>query len=154
MESCQCKTCKNACKSRPGWVKPEQAKILMEYFRVTSIRDLLGENKFAIDWWNGNDADILILAPNIKGNNNIQYPKDPRGECVFFKNDKCEIHTIKPFECASFIHTDSGRAVEKRHEKVSQLWAKSDILSDFEDEIECESFGLFDQLGLGGFLGY
>jgi len=145
VSSCQCKLCRSACESKPGWFKPDQIEAVMKYFKVKTVKDLLGKDKFAIDWWCG-DRNILILAPNIKGNDCIQYPNDPRGECVFYKNEKCEIYDIRPFECAVHIHSEAEERSEERHNKVSKLWATSDILEAYESKIDCQSFSLFDKL--------
>ena len=131
-DSCKCDSCQSACRHKPGWFKPEQVKVLLDHFKVNSIRDLL-EAGFAIDWWTSNQ-DILVLAPNIIGNEDrIQYPGNPRGVCVFYNNGLCDIHDIRPFECAALLH--GGDKYHGRHESVAKLWKESPILDKFEDEI-------------------
>lgn len=145
--SCNCDICQSACKEKPGWFLPEQIEVLKQYFKVNDIRELLNTGKFAIDWWEETD-DILVLAPNIKNNGNIQYPSDPRGECVFFKDGKCEIHSIRPIECEALHHDQDKYSSNGLHEKVAKEWEKIDMLDDFENEIETSSFaGSF----MGGF---
>ena len=82
--SCTCEICRNACKGRPGWFVPEQVPEIEDFFGK-KINELLGK-ELAIDW--GTDIEmkenILLLAPNIVGNESIQYPPVPEGKCVFF----------------------------------------------------------------------
>ena len=138
MKECSCNVCKNACNYSPGWFKPEQIPIILKHFKVKTIRDLLGKDRFAINWWVGDHENILVLAPNIVGNSDIEYPADPRGPCVFYKDGKCEIYSVRPFECAKYIHSESSKIIRDRHFKISQEWEASNLLDEFEDEIECE----------------
>jgi len=126
-KSCKCEICQSACRNKPGWYKPDQVKKVMEYFEVKHIKDLLGKDKFAIDWWVEKEGDILVLAPNIKGNDWIEYPNWPTGECVFFTGGLCTIHEIKPFECADYIHNEVGK--ENRHKEISELWKNENMLN-------------------------
>lgn len=142
---CSCDGCKNACKYKPGWFLPEQVKDLLAFFNVKTVNDLLKKG-FAIDWWNEKN-DILVLAPNIKGNNDLQYPSDPRGECVFFEEGNCKIYDVRPFECKAYSHKQSKREVDEMHDFVAKKWNNSNILKEFEDTIICHSFGLLDLLG-------
>jgi len=93
--SCNCQYCKSACLKKPGWFLPHQVEDLLKYFQVDNIRDLLETSQFAIDWWEGDDDNILVLAPNIIDNDDIQYPANPHGRCVFYKNNKCSIYEIR-----------------------------------------------------------
>ncbi len=104
------------------------------------------KNGFAIDWYN-EDKNILVFTPNIKGNeDSIQYPADPRGECIFFNNGKCDIYKIRPFECKEYIHTDVKEIADKRHVKVKNEWEKSNLLKKYENIIDCQQLNFFDML--------
>ena len=133
--SCCCEQCKFACGYRPGWFLPQQIPMLKKRFNVEEIRDMLGENKLAIDWWNDDHEDILILAPNIIGNTDIQYPRDPRAACIFFKNDRCSIYNVRPFECAVYFHDQEDKQIHERHKYVAMEWRKSDLLKEFSDSV-------------------
>lgn len=154
--SCECLTCQGACSEKPGWFVPEQVPLLLKYWMVNDLEELLVDyttnyekaNKLAIDWWNADGSMILILAPNIKGNYNIQYPADPRGECVFHREDgKCDIYPIRPYECGKYHHNNVQETISKRHFDISRLWAASNILEKFEDRVEQKSFSLIDMIG-------
>lgn len=144
---CNCTKCQKSCMNKPGWFLPWQVKDLLKHFGVKNIREMLGENQLAIDWWNGwCEDDILILAPNIKSNMNIQYPKSPSGKCVFFEHGKCTIYEIRPFECADGLCMDSEDKCQKRHEYIAKQWKKTKILEDFKDEIDCVELSIFDAM--------
>ena len=72
---CKCDGCKNACKYRPGWFLPNQVDDLLKYFNVKTIEELLNTGKIAIDWWIDDDENVMVLAPNVKGNEEIYYHK-------------------------------------------------------------------------------
>lgn len=145
--SCECQSCRSACSNKPGWFLPEEIEAVKKHFGTDNIRDLLGENKLAIDWWVGDEDDILVLAPNIKHNDDIQYPRNPQGECVFLKDGKCSIYAIRPAECRGFHHDDKKTQHDGLHEKVAKEWEKVDMLEDFE--IETGGFGMLDMFGMG-----
>ncbi len=145
---CKCDGCKNACKYRPGWFLPNQVNSLLGYFNVKTIEELLKTGKVAIDWWEGDDPDILILAPNIINNTEIYYPADPRNRCVFYNNELCDIHKIKPYECSMYSHEDKDDG-EDRHRKIMNKWKAVGILEEFRNDIVFGSLSLFDGLMLG-----
>lgn len=143
--NCNCQECQNACKFRPGWFLPEQVEQLYKYFKVNNIEELLKKG-FAIDWWNS-ENDILILAPNIKNNeNNIQYPDDPRNECVFYNNKKCDIYDVRPIECRAYIHNMESEITQKAHESIAMEWQESLLLEKFESKIHCGTLNFLGAL--------
>ena len=143
--SCECESCKNACKHKPGWFMPEQIDAILKYFNVISIDELLKLGQIAIDWW-VDDNNILLLAPNIKGNEEIYYPGDPTGECIFFNRGKCDIYKIRPYECRQYFHGQSFNITDKRHEKVAQMWKNSRHLKKFKNKVVTSSYGLLGSL--------
>lgn len=150
IKNCKCESCQNACRGRPGWFKPEQIKSLLKYFKVKTIKGLLGKNKLAIDWWNDSPKDVLVLAPNLEENDDIQYPKNPQGECVFFKKGKCSIYKIRPFECREYIHTDKQNKLELRHKAVMKTWKESTLLDKYQDKVCCPDMNIFDPFNIFG----
>lgn len=153
MTDCKCKECKGACEYKPGWFTPGQVEKVAEFLDI-SLQDLFN-TKLGIDWWVGgfsdDDKDTFILAPAILGmGSGNEYPADPRGQCVFYKNGLCSIHLVKPFECAEYDHTHNQ--VGGRHESVARKWKdhQSQIVKLLEREPESMEFGgIFGMLGLG-----
>lgn len=65
----------------------------------------------------------FILAPAITTMKAGQeWPHYPLGQCVFFKNGRCSIHAVKPFECREYSHTDTKDEVQARHVLVKDAW--------------------------------
>lgn len=50
----------------------------------------------------------------------VQYPADPRGQCVLLENSLCSIFAVKPFEYAEFIHCDPDAS--KCYQEVLEAW--------------------------------
>lgn len=70
------------------------------------------------------DNDVFILAP-VNGTcvPGSEYPYKPIGEdCVFYNNEKCSIHDVKPHECASYLHGDSHQESMELKLKIVTAW--------------------------------
>lgn len=121
---CSCSNCQNACKRKPGWFKPGEVEKVATFLGI-SLQELFSDY-LAIDYWAG--ESIFILAPATKtltgGLPGQMYTYFGKGECVFFKDGKCSIHEVKPFECKELLH-DSMEISQQRHEDVAMFW-KSD----------------------------
>lgn len=128
--SCSCNTCKNACRCKPGWFKPEEVEIAAKFMGL-DVKTFF--NKYlAVDWWeNGND--IFILAPAIIGYEGKMYPAEPRGKCIFFKDEKCIIHSVHPYECKEYTHNCKNIEIQNRHKEVSKLWDKEEYQEWIEE---------------------
>ncbi len=143
---CQCNKCKGACSYNPGWFMPGEAEKTAEYLNMT-FQEFF--NKYlGVNWWEEDveTEDIFVLAPAITNMKTGQeYPGDPRGKCIFFKKGLCEIHEVKPFECAQFIH---DKSTEDRHWNIAKTWKKNQLhikklLGRNPEASEYCGFGLF-----------
>ena len=116
---CTCEHCKGACSYNPGWFLPGEAEIAAKYMGLT-IKEFF-DQYIGINWWEGDDP-IFVLAPAIVGElTGSEYPGDPTGTCVFFNHDGlCDIHPVKPYECADLVCNDTD--VSERHEMVAMSW--------------------------------
>lgn len=70
--------------------------------------------KFVVAYFtkDGRSADY-VLAPAVRKS----------GACVFYVNDACAIHEVKPYECRRFLHSDSQHTVEARHAMIAERWS-------------------------------
>ena len=128
MNECSCNQCKGACTYKPGWFKPYEIAPAAKLLGLTIEKFF--KTKLAIDWWES-DEPTFLLAPALQGaGTGTEYPGNPKGKCVFFKEGLCEIHTAKPFECAEYMHIDTNETVQKRHREVFESW------KDHQDIIE------------------
>jgi len=148
---CACNQCRSYCQVKPGWFTPEQVDGLLEDFGISSILELITKREFAVDWFekfNGGE-DVLILAPNIIGNEGqIQYPAKPGGECFYYDqySGNCLIHSVKPFECAEYHHSETRETILNRHKEVAGMWSKSNLLLDLKDRIETLPWSMTDYM--------
>lgn len=145
-KSCQCKSCQGACSYKPGWFMPGEAEKaaallqmpLKEFFRT----------KLMVDWWES-PTPTFVLAPAIVGHKpGHEYPGNPRGACVFFKDGKCEIHGAKPYECSMHMHTDTHELCQKRKRRVVRAWEhkQEQIRKLLGRQPETQSYSIFDHL--------
>ena len=148
---CQCDECKNACTYNPGWFMPGEAELAAQYLNMP-LQDFF-KTYLGVNWWEADEkteAVIFALAPAIVGMDaGHEYPSDPRGQCVFFKDGLCEIHAVKPFECAEFIHGDNR--IDERHWKTAEAWQAhqpqiTEFLGREPASSEFEGGGLFGLL--------
>jgi hypothetical protein len=154
---CTCPTCQSACIEKPGWFMPGEAEKVAEYLGIT-LPELFAEH-LAIDWWkdDGDDERIIdtvfVLAPGIvTAPAGQEYPGYPKGQCRFFKDGRCSIHPVKPFECREAIHGTPSGVVHARHADVAVAWKDhqdqpTELLGD-EPYAEPYTGGLLGMLGL------
>jgi Fe-S-cluster containining protein len=50
------------------------------------------------------------------------YPEDAYEQCVFFQNNKCSIHAVKPFVCLNYLHDTSKKELQATHDSVAAAW--------------------------------
>ncbi len=155
---CCCQKCASACRFVPGWFKPGEAEILAKNMGLT-LKELFDKH-LGINYWerHGDGPDIFILCPAVtKISAGSVYPADPRGTCVFLKDEKCSVHAQgKPFECAAYHHSDLGADVTKRHEEIAMLWDKPEHQQQIVELLGHQpysngEFTILDMLGMGGF---
>lgn len=126
MFECKCHSCKGACSQKPGWFMPDQIEPLAKKMGL-SVQELFDKH-LGVDYWNGGDDDlpddIFLLAPAIETmDTGSVYPSNPLGQCVFYKDSLCSIHTQgKPFECAELDHNE--KELDPRHKSVALAWNK------------------------------
>ena len=48
------------------------------------------------------------------------FPESGKGICGFFKDGRCTIHAVKPFECKLNLHSKS--ALDGAHREVADSW--------------------------------
>lgn len=95
---CACLECQNACTNTPGWFRPGEAEKAAQLMGL-SLRDFF-TRYLGVNWWVA-EEDVFVLAPALVGAEpGREYPANPRGTCVFFKDGRCEIHAAKPYDCA------------------------------------------------------
>lgn len=129
---CTCEHCQSACKFTPGGFLPGEAEILAEKMKI-SLHDLF--NKYlGVQYFGNEDGFIYVLAPALKKMKpGIEYPFDPLGECVFFRDGLCSIHyMIKPYHCREYYYQEKNerKTFINRNAYVSELW------KDHQDQIK------------------
>jgi Fe-S-cluster containining protein len=149
---CQCQTCQNACKYKPGWFRPGEVEKVADFLQISLNR--LFKEKLAVDFLYRSDdgnSPVFVLSPaTTSGDPGKEFPFDPRGQCVFYKDGKCEIHPVKPHDCRAYDHTQTGDQSLPTHYETGDSW------SDHQDQIksllgrdpELPSVGLFDFLNI------
>lgn len=114
---CACKECVGACKKRPCWGTPQDIKKLM----AAGLGGKLME-----DYWvrsSHDEGNIMIISPAIRGYEGHGAPFSPFGRCVFLdKNDRCEIHDMKPTEGAEARCCDASHDAQEIHQRMAFSW--------------------------------
>jgi Fe-S-cluster containining protein len=148
-ESGTCAYCRAGCTRKPGWFLPGEAERAAEFMGMPLPEFFRAY--LAVDWWQG-EPDIFLLSPAVQGEETgTEFPAEPRGTCVFYENERCRIHPVKPAECREHWCGDRGHS--SIHGDVAQAW------TDHQDQIrellgrepEAEDYGggdIFSLLGL------
>ena len=109
---CTCKHCIAMCE-RPCWPTPTEALTLMEKgFGARLMKD----------WWVRDTSDLYVICPAVPGYEGKLAP-DSRWNftkpCVFLKEERCEIHTLKPYEGRV---ADCSKRQPSLHMDTAMLW--------------------------------
>lgn len=133
MPECACEICQGACAQKPGWFLPEQIAPLAEHLGLTEQQlfdDYLIVNKIVS---NGRDIpeDVHVLSPGIVGMRTGEDFAWATGTCIWFSQGKCQIHELKPFECAQYIHDEKPEDGDFLHcHTIPDAW------KDHQEKIE------------------
>lgn len=118
-ESGTCTTCRAGCTRKPGWFLPGEAEKAAVHLGMT-LQEFF-DAYLAVDWWEG-EPDIFLLSPSIVGEDTgTEFPGNPGGACVFYKEGRCQIHEVKPFECRDFWCGSPGLSTV--HHDTAHAWA-------------------------------
>ena len=131
-ESCTCGYCRDGCTRKPGWFLPGEAERAAQYMDLPL--DEFFAKYLAVDWWEA-DTEIpettFVLSPAIVGEETgAEFPAVPTGTCVFYKDQRCQIHAVKPHECRdlwcgepapSTIHLDTAKAWAAHQDVIAAL---------------------------------
>lgn len=147
-ESGTCAFCREGCDIKPGWFLPGEAERAAEFMNLP-LEEFF-RRYLAVDWWVA-EPNIFLLSPAIAGEYpGEEFPGDPRGTCVFYKEGRCQIHLVKPHECRERWCGD--RDPGTTHQDVAAAWAahQDQITGLLGREPEAEEFeggGIFGLLG-------
>lgn len=148
-ESGTCEWCRDGCTAKPGWFLPGEAEVAASFMGMTLPEFFRAY--LAVDWWE-DTPNIFLLSPAIAGGETgAEFPGDPRGSCVFYKDERCQIHPVKPRECREMWCGD--RTGPSIHGDVAAAWAghQDQIAELLGREPEAEAYygsGIFGLLGL------
>jgi Fe-S-cluster containining protein len=148
-ESGTCQYCRGGCTRKPGWFLPGEAETAAAFMGMT-LEEFF-RAYLAVDWWQ-DEPDIFLLSPAIQGEETgTEFPGDPRGTCVFYENERCAIHPVKPAECRdlwcgdrapSSIHRDTATAWTEHQGQITELLGREPESESYDDG------GIFGLLGL------
>lgn len=129
---CECNLCQDACKYRPGRFAPGEVAKAATALGMTP--KAFFDAFVGVDWYHpegkGNEYTFMLAPATDKSTPGSEYPFDPRGQCVFFRDGKCSIHATKPAECRFFDHEKSHAEIRAFLDGLVQAWsgAKQEIV--------------------------
>lgn len=148
--SCKCTHCQGACAHKPGWFLPGEAEKVADHLGL-SLEELF-ETRLMVDWLIA-DPDIFLLSPAIvESVPGREFPANPNGTCTFFKDGLCEIHPVRPMECALYRHDVSYEDSVDAHEDIALQWNTGESMDQIESllgrEPRSEAYGISAMLGV------
>lgn len=107
---CTCKTCVAMCQ-RPCWPSPSEVLVLMAKGYGSRLM---------LDWW-VSEGDIFIICPACVDREGKQAPEFVRDfrPCTFLKDERCEIHDMKPWEGRV---ADCSKDCKGFHKEAAMFW--------------------------------
>lgn len=99
---CVCEKCVLACKRMPGLFAPGEAEKAAEFLGLP-FDDEFKRTKVIQSHWRDLDDPLIWQPRKVCSDPNMDIAEDEYtntpGTCVFLKNDRCEIHPVKPYGC-------------------------------------------------------
>jgi Fe-S-cluster containining protein len=100
---CSCSKCVRACKEVPGWFAPGEAERAAAHcgipFEDFAKQFLIKDHASNPDVDNAPYVWTPRKSDDGTGDIRPHHRQGTPGTCVFLKNDRCEIHAFKPYEC-------------------------------------------------------
>ncbi len=89
-----------------------------------------------IDYWMADDNilnDVFALSPAVvdQESGKVFSVNDRYGQCVFYKKGKCQIHSVKPYECRNVFHNSK----EEEGQLLHHLVVKAGDRKDYQEQI-------------------
>ncbi len=119
---CECKICTSACHKKPGWFLPEEIKPAADFLGLTEQEFF--DQFLAVDYYcktSDDDAKFVLSPTNVTSPPGEMFPFYPEGQCIFLKDEKCSIHSVKPFECKIYDHREKSSSIDS-HLAVAEAW--------------------------------
>lgn len=125
---CSCESCARACLNRPGYFAPGEAIKAAEFLGLT-LREFF-DKYLVVDFQTdhtGLKVSYYLLMPATVGEQGTVAGYIPkRGRCIFLnKENRCDIHSVKPKECRLYDHTVVKRDAEANHQMVASDWREA-----------------------------
>jgi len=131
-QSCSCPQCQKLCTDiKPGWFLPEEIAPLAKFLNL-SIEETFNKH-LLVDYWvgweykdeekkEGHSEDVNVLAPNTISfePGRVAMFTHLGDTCTFYKEGKCSIHEVKPYECG--ISKACEDDMPKVHKEVAKKW--------------------------------
>ena len=143
---CGCGVCQSYCERIPGWFKPGELEKAAELKHMTPAEFF--KEFVTVDYCVGDTVFALRPRTVAEVGGEVSSFNPYRNRCVFFTDDgKCEIHTAKPYECAT-----SGCQVDLPsdwHKQTANSWCGSTQVAELLGyEPKVPKATLSDALGL------
>ncbi|OGQ23620.1 MAG: hypothetical protein A3I05_06345 [Deltaproteobacteria bacterium RIFCSPLOWO2_02_FULL_44_10] len=135
-QSCQCEKCRECCTRDPGWFLPEEIKPAADFLK-------LSEEDFRKQYCTEHQVEgTIVLAPKRKPlvsrlsarascaqsswsvlTKPIAAAHSPHSGCIFFRENKCSIHPVKPYECRKVFGCEGPRRHTRIRELIVRRWS-------------------------------
>jgi Fe-S-cluster containining protein len=126
---CFCIACNHGCKLGSGYLVENDKKNIADFLNL-SIKEL--ENNYL--------EKKLLLNKTVYRPKLIKKNKMPYGQCIFFKNQRCSIHSVKPLECKIAM------PCIKEGEKLT-LWFMLNYILDVNDNEAIRQYSVYLKSG-------
>jgi len=121
--SCNCQSCRDACKFKPGWLKFGDEKKIAAHLKI-SVRKLFNDYLILDHIKNDDGTYYFVLSPcPVHLQPGSIMPLTNTGRCIFLtKDEQCQIHEVSPLECQLSIHDLEDQQAGKNHLDIAKTW--------------------------------
>jgi Fe-S-cluster containining protein len=122
---CACKECVRNCYFIPGYLVPSDIHQIAEHLKETELV------RFAFDNLLASPGATIIANGQILQIPTLVPARRPDSACRFLKDDRCTIHSVSPYACRLFDHSQTKEQADaismQGLREVAKAWRNGDL---------------------------
>lgn len=120
---CTCAVCQGFCQHVPGWFLPSEVEPAAQALGLDTAEFF--RRHCTVDYWLSG-RPVFVIRPRRQDEAGGQLSGvNPRGTCASYRDSRCMIHAVKPYECSRAFHVSDANDIDM-HVQVAAAWRAAD----------------------------
>jgi len=122
---CACGECVRNCHFIPGYLVPTDLQRIADYLGEADLAP------FALNHLLASPGATVVVAGELFQIPTLTPARKPDGACHFLLDERCAIHTVSPFACRYFDHSQTRQQADAISMRglieIARAWARNDL---------------------------